>query len=127
VFHPTRFASPQLTLLPLTPQDSMVVSRASPSKRRAFCPSPMPRVLLFEVVPAGQAGVMSGGRPGGLGQLRDGNLRPWLSYHMARMRAGPPDAPFTLGKPTKIVAPRAGIFPRFARFSSPHLLAGKIV
>ena len=51
----------------------------------------------------------------------------WLAYHMARTRAGPPDAPFTLGKPTKIVAPRAGIFPRFARFSSPHLLAGNSV
>jgi hypothetical protein len=53
VFHPTRLASPQLTLLPLTPQDSIVVYRARPSRRRAFRPSPMPRLLLFEVVPAG--------------------------------------------------------------------------
>jgi hypothetical protein len=70
---------------------------------------------------------MSEGRTGGLGQLGEGTLQPWCSYHMARTRAGPADAPFTLGKPTKIVAPRAGIFPRFARFSNPHLLAGKIV
>ena len=53
VFHPTRFASPQLTLLPLTPQDSIVVSRARPSKRRAVRSSPRPQLLLFEVVPAG--------------------------------------------------------------------------
>jgi hypothetical protein len=75
----------------------------------------------------GKLGVISEGRPGGLDRLCEGTLRPWLAYHMARTRAGPPDAPFTLGKPTMIVAPRAGIFPRFARFSSPHLLAGKIV
>jgi hypothetical protein len=73
----------------------------------------------------GEPGGMSEGRPGGLGELREETLRPWLSYHMARTRAGPPDAPFTLGKPTKIVAPRAGIFPRFARFSSPHLLRAR--
>jgi hypothetical protein len=70
---------------------------------------------------------MSEGCPRGLGRLSEGSLRPGLAYHMARTRAGPPDAPFTLGKPTKIVAPRAGIFPRFTRFSSPHLLAGKIL
>ena len=53
VFYPTRFASPQLTLMPLTPQDSMVVYRARSSRRRAFRSSSMPQLLLFEVVPAG--------------------------------------------------------------------------
>jgi hypothetical protein len=50
VFHPTRFASPQGTLLPLTPQDSLVIYRAR-AKRRAPASSPTPQLLLFEVVP----------------------------------------------------------------------------
>jgi hypothetical protein len=32
LFHPTRVASPQLTLMPLPPQDSMAVPRARPSR-----------------------------------------------------------------------------------------------
>jgi hypothetical protein len=50
VFHPTRFASPQGTRLPLTPQDSLVVYRAR-ARRRAPAAPPPPQVLLFEVVP----------------------------------------------------------------------------
>jgi hypothetical protein len=50
VFHPTRFASPQGALLPLTPQDSLVIYRTR-AKRRAPVRSPMPQLLLFEVVP----------------------------------------------------------------------------
>jgi hypothetical protein len=50
VFHPTRFASPQGTLLPLTPHDSLVVYRVR-GKRRAPAPPPTPQLLLFEVVP----------------------------------------------------------------------------
>lgn len=50
VFHLTRFASPQGTLLPLTPHDSLVVYRAR-GKRRASPPPPTPQLLLFEVVP----------------------------------------------------------------------------
>jgi hypothetical protein len=50
VFHPTRFASPQGTLLPLTPQDSLVIYRAR-AKRRVPAPLPTPQLLLFEVVP----------------------------------------------------------------------------
>jgi transposase InsO family protein len=42
VFHPTRFASPQGTLLPLTPQDSLVVYRAR-ARRRAAAPPPAPQ------------------------------------------------------------------------------------
>jgi hypothetical protein len=49
-FHPTRFAPPQGTLLPLTPQDSLVIYRAR-AKRRAPAPPPTPQLLLFEVVP----------------------------------------------------------------------------
>jgi transposase InsO family protein len=52
VFYPTRFASPQGTLLPLTPQDSLVVYRAR-ARRRAPALPPAPQLLLFEVVPTG--------------------------------------------------------------------------
>jgi hypothetical protein len=52
-FYPTRFASLQGTLIPLTPQDSVVVYRVRRPRRRTFRPSPMPQVLLFEVAPAG--------------------------------------------------------------------------
>ena len=50
VFHPTRFASPQGTLLPLTPHDSLVVYRTR-ARRRAPAPSSTLQLLLFEVVP----------------------------------------------------------------------------
>jgi hypothetical protein len=50
LFHPTRFASLQGALLPLTPQDSLVIYRAR-AKRRVPAPSPTPQLLLFEVVP----------------------------------------------------------------------------
>jgi hypothetical protein len=50
VFHPTRFASPQGILLPLTPQDSLVVYRTR-ARRRAPAQSSTPQLLLFEVVP----------------------------------------------------------------------------
>ena len=49
-FTRTRFAPPQGTLLPLTPQDSLVIYRAR-AKRRAPAPPPTPQLLLFEVVP----------------------------------------------------------------------------
>jgi len=52
-FYLTRFASPQSTLIPLTPQDSVVVYRAKRPRRRAPRLSPMQQVLLFEVVHAG--------------------------------------------------------------------------
>jgi hypothetical protein len=50
VFHPTRFASPQGTLLPLTPRDSLVIYRTR-ARRRAPARSSTPQLLLFEVVP----------------------------------------------------------------------------
>jgi hypothetical protein len=53
VFYPTPFTSPQGPLIPLTPQDSVVVYRTRPSKRRASRPIPTPQLLLFEAVPTG--------------------------------------------------------------------------
>ena len=53
VFYPTRFASPQGTLIPLTPKDSVVVYHAKPPRRRAPSPPSTPQLLLFEVVHAG--------------------------------------------------------------------------
>jgi hypothetical protein len=53
VFYPTRFASPQGMLLPLTPQECMVVYRARPSRRRAPRLSPAQQLWLFEVMPPG--------------------------------------------------------------------------
>jgi hypothetical protein len=53
VLYSTRFASPQGTLLPLTPQECMVVYRARPSRHRARRPSPAQQLWLFEVVPTG--------------------------------------------------------------------------
>jgi hypothetical protein len=50
MFHSTRFASPQGTLLPLTPHDSMVIYRTR-ARRRASMRPPTPQLLLFEVVP----------------------------------------------------------------------------
>jgi hypothetical protein len=53
MFYPTRFASPQGILLPLTPQECMVVYRARSSTRRALHLSPAQQLWLFEVVPTG--------------------------------------------------------------------------
>jgi hypothetical protein len=51
VFYHTRFASPQGTLIPLTPQDSAVVYRARPARSRRPCLVQASQLLLFEVVP----------------------------------------------------------------------------
>ena len=50
-FYPTRVASRQGTLIPLTPQDSVVVYRARRPRRRASRLPSRQQVLLFEVVP----------------------------------------------------------------------------
>lgn len=52
VCYPTRFASPQGRLLPVTPQDSLVVYRAKSPQRRTPHVAPSPQLLLFEVVTA---------------------------------------------------------------------------
>ena len=53
VFYPTRFASPQGTLIPLTPQESLVVYRPKSRRRRTPRLAIMPQLLLFEIVPTG--------------------------------------------------------------------------
>jgi transposase InsO family protein len=53
VFYPTRFASPQARLIPLTPQDSVVVHYTRASRRRASRLSLASQLRLFEVVPTG--------------------------------------------------------------------------
>jgi hypothetical protein len=53
VFYATHFAARQGRLIPLTPQDSLVVYRAKSPKRQMPHVSPPPQLLLFEVVAAG--------------------------------------------------------------------------
>ena len=50
VFYPTRFASPQGSLIPLGPQESLVLYRPKPPMRQARRPSPAPQLWLFERV-----------------------------------------------------------------------------
>jgi hypothetical protein len=49
----TRFASPQGALIPLTPQECLVVYRAKHPRRRAPHLAPAQQLLLFELVSAG--------------------------------------------------------------------------
>jgi hypothetical protein len=53
VFYPTRFASPQGILIPLTPQESLVVYRPKAPRRRAPRLATTRQLLLFELVPTG--------------------------------------------------------------------------
>jgi transposase InsO family protein len=53
VFYPTRFASPQLPLIPLTPQESLVVYHPRALRRRASHHASIRQMGLFEVVPTG--------------------------------------------------------------------------
>ena len=50
VFHHTRYASPQSALIPLTPQESLVIYRARSSKRRGPRLAPAQQLSLFELV-----------------------------------------------------------------------------
>jgi hypothetical protein len=50
VFHHTRYASPQRALIPLTPQESLVIYRAPSSRRRSPRLAPAQQLLLFELV-----------------------------------------------------------------------------
>jgi transposase/transposase InsO family protein len=50
VFYATRFASPQGSLVPLTPQESLVLYRPKPMARQARRPSPAQQLWLFELV-----------------------------------------------------------------------------
>ena len=67
VFYPTRFASPQGMLIPLTSQDALVVYRARAARRRPPSLPSTPQLLLFEVVPT-QA--MDGSFPTGVKVIR---------------------------------------------------------
>jgi hypothetical protein len=53
VFHYTRFASPQRALIPLTPQESLVVYQVRPSRLRGAHLAPAQQLLLFELVQRG--------------------------------------------------------------------------
>jgi len=50
VFYATRFASPQGSLVPLTPQESLVLYRPKPTARQAHLPFPAQHLWLFELV-----------------------------------------------------------------------------
>jgi hypothetical protein len=47
VFYPTRFASPQGTLIPLTPQESLVVYRPKTHRHRTSSPMTTRQLVLF--------------------------------------------------------------------------------
>jgi hypothetical protein len=53
VLYRTRFASLQESLIPLTPQESLVVYHPRPPRRRAVPTSPMRQLWLCEWVPSG--------------------------------------------------------------------------
>lgn len=53
VLFQTRFASPQSSLIPLTPQECLVVHRAKTPGRRTPPPAHVQQLLLFELVSAG--------------------------------------------------------------------------
>src|SRR2546425_2564075 len=53
VFYPTRFASPQGALIPLTPQESLVLYRPQTRRRQARLPVSAQQLWLFELVHTG--------------------------------------------------------------------------
>ena len=53
IFYSTRFASPQGSLIPLTPQESLVRYRPQPLRRPARLPFPTQQLMLFALVPTG--------------------------------------------------------------------------
>jgi hypothetical protein len=53
VFYPTRFASPQGSLIPLNPQESLILYRPQVRRSSVRRPSSTPQLLLFELVRAG--------------------------------------------------------------------------
>jgi hypothetical protein len=50
VFYAPRFASPQGSLVPLTPQESLVLYRPKPMTRQAQLSFPSQQLWLFELV-----------------------------------------------------------------------------
>ena len=53
LFYPTRFASPQGSLIPLTPQESLVLYCPQPLRRPARRAFSAPQLMLFALVPTG--------------------------------------------------------------------------
>jgi hypothetical protein len=53
VFYPTRFASPQGALIPLTPQESLVLYRPQTRRRQAHTSLSTQQLVLFELVRTG--------------------------------------------------------------------------
>jgi hypothetical protein len=53
VFYPTRFASPQGALIPLTPQESLVLYRPQTRRRQAYKSFSTQQLVLFELVRTG--------------------------------------------------------------------------
>jgi len=53
VFYPTRFASPQGTLIPLTPQEALIIYRPRASRRPTWKPFSTQQLGLFELVRIG--------------------------------------------------------------------------
>ena len=49
IFSPTRFVSPQGSLIPLTPPESLVLYRPQPLRRPARLSLPTPQLMLFEL------------------------------------------------------------------------------
>lgn len=50
VFHQTQFASPQGSLIPLTPQEALVLYRPKAAMRQARLPFPAEQLWLFELI-----------------------------------------------------------------------------
>jgi hypothetical protein len=53
LFYPTRFASPQGSLIPLTPQESLVLYRPQPLRRPARLAFSAQQLMLFALLPTG--------------------------------------------------------------------------
>jgi hypothetical protein len=53
IFYPTRFASPQGSLIPLTPQESLVLYRPQPLRRPARLAFSAQQLMLFALLPTG--------------------------------------------------------------------------
>jgi len=53
IFYPTRFASPQGTLIPLTPQETLVLYRPPAPRRQTRKPRATQQLVLFELVRTG--------------------------------------------------------------------------
>jgi hypothetical protein len=81
-FYATRFASPQEALIPLNPQESLVVYRPKSPRRRVLQRFPTQQLVLFELVSTGEHATAGPQAlcAGGTGASRGGARRGWLPY-----------------------------------------------